>query len=108
MAGYVFTLSPAFKLKPSTLVKATDGLITQVDLNCTLQYEDVFWVGVSYRTFSALSFMAKVQLTNQLSAGYAYDNALGNLSVISGAGHEFMLTYNFSFFRSNTVTPRDF
>ncbi|MDB5272643.1 MAG: rane protein [Chitinophagaceae bacterium] len=106
--GYVFTLSPAFKLKPSTLLKATDGLTTQVDLNCTLQYEDVFWVGVSYRTFSALSFMAKVQLTNQLSAGYAYDKALGNLNVISGAGHEFMLTYNFSFFKSNTITPRDF
>ena len=106
--GYVFTLSPSFKLKPSTLVKATDGWSTQIDINCTLLYEDVFWVGVSYRTFSALSFMAKVQLTNQLSAGYAYDNALGDLSVIRGAGHEFMLTYNFSFFKSNTVTPRDF
>ena len=106
--GYVFTLSPAFKLKPSTLIKATEGWSTQADINCTLLYEDVFWVGVSYRSFSALSFMAKVQLTNQLSAGYAYDNALGHLSVIRGGGHEFMLTYNFSFFKSNTVTPRDF
>lgn len=107
-SGYVFTLSPSFKLKPSTLVKATDGWSAQVDFNCTLLYEDVFWVGVSYRTFSALSFIAKIQLTNQLSAGYAYDNALGDLSVIGGGGHEFMLTYNFSFFKSNTVTPRDF
>ncbi|MDB5256250.1 MAG: rane protein [Chitinophagaceae bacterium] len=106
--GYVFTLSPSFKLKPSTLIKATDGWSSQIDFNCTLLYEDVFWIGVSYRTFSALSFMAKVQLTNQLSAGYAYDNALGDLSVIGGGGHEFMLTYNFSFFKSNTVTPRDF
>ena len=106
--GYVFTLSPSFKLKPSVLVKATNGWSTQADLNCTLLYEEVFWVGVSYRTFSALSFMAKVQLTNQLSAGYAYDNALGNWSVLGGEGHEFMLTYNFSFFKSNTVTPRDF
>lgn len=106
--GYVFTLSPSFKLKPSTLIKATDGWSTQVDFNCTLLYEDVFWIGVSYRTFSALSFMAKIQLTNQLSAGYAYDNAIGGLSVIGGGGHEFMLTYNFSFFKSNTVSPRDF
>ena len=107
-SGYVFTLSPSFKLKPSTLIKATDGWSTQVDINCMLLYEDVFWIGVSYRTFTALSFMAKVQLTNQLSVGYAYDNALGSLDVKTGGGHEFMLTYNFSFFKSNTVTPRDF
>jgi type IX secretion system PorP/SprF family membrane protein len=105
--GYVFTLSPSFKLKPSTLIKATDGWSTQVDLNCMLLYEDVFWIGVSYRTFTALSFMAKVQLTNQLSAGYAYDNALGSLATKTGGGHEIMITYNFSFFKSNIVTPRD-
>ncbi len=107
-AGYVFTLSPSFKFKPSTLIKATDGWSTQVDLNATLLYQDVFWVGVSYRTSTALSFMAKVQLTNQLSVGYAYDNALANTNVKTGGGHEFMLTYNFSFFKSNIVTPRDF
>jgi type IX secretion system PorP/SprF family membrane protein len=107
-SGYVFTLSPSFKLKPSMLIKSTDGLSMQADLNCTLLYKDVFWIGASYRTFTALSFMAKIQLTNQLSAGYAYDNALGSLSTVSGGGHEFMLTYNFSFFKSNVVTPRDF
>jgi type IX secretion system PorP/SprF family membrane protein len=106
--GYVLTLSPSFKFKPSLLVKSTAEWATQVDLNGTLLYEDVCWIGVSYRAFSALSFMAKVQLTNQLSAGYAYDKPLGDLNAVTGAGHEVMLTYNFSFFKSNTVTPRDF
>ena len=106
--GYVFTLSPSLKLKPSTLIKTTDSWSAQVDVNATLLYQDVFWIGVSYRTSTALSFMAKVQLTNQLSVGYAYDNALTNTNVKTGGGHEFMLTYNFAFFKSNMVTPRDF
>ncbi len=106
--GYVVKISPAFKLKPGALVRTTNEWATQMDLNCTLLYEDLLWVGISYRTKAALCFLAKINLTNQLSAGYAYDYTLDQLQHVSKGGHELMLTYNFLFFKSNTITPRDF
>lgn len=107
-SGYVFKISPRFKLKPNILVRTTNEWATQMDLNCTLLYEDLLWIGVSYRTKSALCFLAKINLTNQLSAGYAYDYTLDQLQNVTKGGHELMLTYNFLFFKSNTLSPRSF
>jgi type IX secretion system PorP/SprF family membrane protein len=105
-AGYVITISPSLKVKPSTLVKLIEGSPFQLDLNTNVLIKDVLWVGCSYRTFSSLSFIAQVQASNQLAIGYSYDNGFSD-SILKGA-HEIALTYNFKFFSSKVVSPRHF
>jgi type IX secretion system PorP/SprF family membrane protein len=107
-AGYVFDLSPQLKLKPSTLIRAVEGAPIQADVNATLMINDVLWIGLSYRTSTALVFITQVMLTDQLSFGYAYDAALNSIKTVSMASHEVMLNYRFVYFRKNVVAPRYF
>lgn len=107
-AGYLFELSPDLKLKPSTLVKAISGAPLQIDLNCNLILKDVLWLGVSYRSFSAISFITQIQLTNQMTLGYAYDASLGSARNFLTGSHELVLNYNFNFLGSKVVSPRYF
>jgi type IX secretion system PorP/SprF family membrane protein len=106
--GYVINLNPDLKLKPSTLFKYTAGVPLQVDLNCNLLIKEVLWVGLSYRSFTSLNFITQIQLTDQMTLGYAYDNSIGNSRGVLGGSHEFVLTYNFNFFGSKVVSPRYF
>ncbi|MFN6943852.1 MAG: type IX secretion system membrane protein PorP/SprF [Cytophagaceae bacterium] len=107
-AGYVFTVSPDVKLKPSTLIKIMSGVPAQVDLNANALFCEVLWFGVSYRSFSSLTFLTQIQVTDQLRIGYSYDNPVNRLKAVLNGSHEFVLTYNCTFFGSNIVSPRYF
>jgi type IX secretion system PorP/SprF family membrane protein len=106
--GYVFNLSPNLKMKPSTLVKLIEGSPLQVDLNTNFLIKDVLWVGCSYRSFSSLNFIAQIQVSNQMTIGYSYDNGLSKFHSFVKGAHEIALTYNFKFFSSKVVSPRHF
>lgn len=107
-SGYVFNLSPDIKLKPSILLKMVEGAPVQLDFNTNVLINDVLWVGASYRSFSSFNFITQLQLTDQLSLGYAYDISLGKLRRFSEGGHELVISYNFSFFGTKVLTPRYF
>lgn len=105
-AGYVFTLSDDVKLKPSGLVKWVHGAAMQFDVNMNLLLREVVWIGASYRTSGTWVFLTKLQLSNQLSMGYALDVGSGQLR--AGASHEVMLNYRFYFKNTAVKTPRYF
>ena len=58
--GYVFDLNRDLKLKPNLLVKAVEGAPIEVDINANLLIKEKFWVGLSYRSFDAISALARV------------------------------------------------
>lgn len=107
-SGFVATLSPQLKLKPSVLIKAIQGAPLQADLNTTLMINEVLWLGVSYRTATSLNFIIQAMLTDQLSLGYAYDSALNKIRNVSVASHEVMLNYRFIYYHKNVIAPRYF
>lgn len=107
-AGYVFKLSPTFKLKPSFLVKNVAGAPVQVDLNANLYWLDVLGFGLSYRTGGAVVGMAEIQLNRNFKVGYAYDQTVNGLSGSVGGSHELMIRCDFGFNKNKTVTPRYF
>jgi type IX secretion system PorP/SprF family membrane protein len=106
--GYVASLSPQLKLKPSVLVRMVEGAPLQADINTTLMINDVLWLGVSYRTATSLNFIVQAMLTDQLSLGYAYDSALNKFRTVASASHEVMLNYRFIYYRKNVIAPRYF
>ncbi len=107
-SGIVLELSPMVKLKPSTLIKYVSGAPLNMDINTNLILDDKLWLGVSYRSFDAVSFLLDIQASPQFKIGYAYDYALTDIAQITSGSHEIMLNYRFVLEKSKIITPRYF
>ncbi|GAB3272446.1 type IX secretion system membrane protein PorP/SprF [Larkinella harenae] len=125
MAGFVIRLSPALKLKPSTLVKYVEGAPLGIDGNLNLWIAERVAVGVSYRRNQFNSYesariqgkvydqdavvgIVEVQLSDQLRLGYAYDYMLNTMQTFKLPSHEIMLRYELGFGKNKILTPRYF
>lgn len=86
MGGYEYTFpyNPSFKLKPSTLIKSANLSVFQADLACLLDYENVFWGGLSYRFGDAVNFLAGVNVLQMVKVGVAYDLTTSKLGFGNG------------------------
>jgi type IX secretion system PorP/SprF family membrane protein len=97
-AGYNWKLKgdPKYVIQPSVLVK-TDGTSTQFDINGTFLYNNMVWLGVSYRTQDAIAPMLGYQFKpnpkSMLKLGYSYDVTTSKLRNYSSGSHEVMLNY---------------
>ena len=62
MAGVVFDLNDAIKLKPSVLLKYVKDAPFDADIHASLIFYDTFWAGATYRlggignSFGAVSY----------------------------------------------------
>ncbi|MAX78997.1 MAG: hypothetical protein CL843_02340 [Crocinitomicaceae bacterium] len=103
MAGYeqqVF--DPKIILKPNFMLR-TDAVSASFDLGVLVEYNKMFWGGVSYRLQDAISPMAGVKYTfpgsgvsgGTLKFGYSYDVTTSLLRQHSSGTHELMLGYCF-------------
>jgi hypothetical protein len=121
----VFDLSPSFKLKPSFLLKEDFNGPTNVDVNMFLLYNDVIWLGSSYRTAAnlfkkpvldatenlafrdAVAAIIEVYPTPRFRIGYSYDFMLNELK--NQNTHEVSVGYMF-FKKRDTrmLTPQYF
>lgn len=108
-SGYVFTLNRDLKLKPNILLKANEGSPLAIDLNTNLLIREVLWLGLSYRSFNSCAFLLELQATDQFRFGYAYDFPFASkIEGWNSGSHEFMLSYNFTFSKNKTFSPRYF
>lgn len=96
-AGYNVVLpNPAFEFQPSVLV-ATDGVISNVDISSSILYNKRLWGGVSYRLGAAIVGMVGIQLFNGVRIGYSFDYSTSSaLNKNSGGTHELMVSYSFT------------
>lgn len=108
MAGMVFRLNNELKLKPSTLIKYSNGTPLQIDLNANLWIHDVIGIGTSYRTGDAILVVLEIQASPNFRMGYAYDYPLTLLKTYSSGSHEIMLRYEFSKNTNKVISPRYF
>ena len=97
MAGYTFDLGTQFKLTPGVLAKS-DASSTQVDINMLLKWNNMVFVGASYRLTDAIPVMAGLEwpMKNQKSTlkfGYSYDLTLSAIKNHSSGSHEIMLGF---------------
>jgi type IX secretion system PorP/SprF family membrane protein len=95
------------KLKPNFLLKYNNINPIQLDVNLSLIFTDLLWVGASYRIENALVGLVKVQLNEQFRIGYTYDYSLGQLNQFNNGSHEIVLIYDFRY-RMSAVNPRYF
>jgi len=107
-AGYVFSLSDNFKLKPSTMVKMAFDAPVSFDVNANLFMYDLVEVGVGYRLEDSFSAMVNFLITPTLRVGYAYDNVVSDLNVETNASHEIFITFDIPLLKKVSRSPRYF
>jgi type IX secretion system PorP/SprF family membrane protein len=94
--GYLFVINDDFKVEPSLIIKGTAPVQIQLDLNTRVIYQDMVWLGLSFRTRDALSFLIGYTYDNKISIGYSYDFTTTDLRKYNSGTHEIMIGYRFS------------
>ncbi|NRD21576.1 type IX secretion system membrane protein PorP/SprF [Winogradskyella eckloniae] len=109
-SGYVFNLSESTKLKPSVLLKATNGAPLSFDISANFLFNEVFWIGGAYRineNAAAIGGIADFQISKQMRIGYAYEYPISDLAAYTSGTHEVLLM--FEVFKSKRIkSPRYF
>jgi type IX secretion system PorP/SprF family membrane protein len=117
-------------VRPSLLLKSTGlfsglrsdeafqsvGSPTQVDVDVSLLFMQIFWAGASYRTAlergrssdDSADLWAAVLLRNGLRLGAAYDVVLSPLRSATSGSFELMLGYEFDIKTNRVASPRYF
>ena len=108
--GYVFDFGESTKFKPAMLLKATNGAPLSFDVTANFLFNEVFWIGGSYRInerASAIGGIADFQISKQFRIGYAYEYPLSDLRPYTSGTHEVLIM--FEVFKSKRVkSPRYF
>jgi type IX secretion system PorP/SprF family membrane protein len=106
--GYVFILSRMLKLKPNFLFKWVDKRAVELDINANFLFDEVLWLGFSYKFSNAANIILEMQVTDQFRLGYSYSITTGPLRKAELGSHEVLLSYRFKYFSKGIVTPRYF
>ena len=108
--GYVFTLSDNLKLEPQVLARyAANSLYDlpfNADLNLSLIIFDRLLIGATYRTDKSVEGIIHMQVTNNLTLGYAYDYTVSGLRTYNNGSHEITLGFDFIKDRNKYSNPR--
>jgi type IX secretion system PorP/SprF family membrane protein len=106
--GYVFTLNPIIKLKPTALVKYAANSPVQADISAMVYFYDIFGVGATYRTNDSFNAMTEIILPKGFRIAYAFDYTLSPLKNYQTGSHEVILQYRFGFNKERLTSPRLF
>lgn len=110
IAGGVVNLTKdqKWKLRPTTMLKFTNGAPLAIDLSAAAIYNQKLWLGLAHRWGDSFGAFVQYQVTNQFKAGLAYDQTITELSGFNKGTYEVLLSYDFSFKKSGAISPRYF
>ena len=96
-AGYRFAMTDAISVLPSAMLQYWQPQLTSIHANVKMQYEDLVWVGASYR-FSDLvggySGMVGLNISNTFNISYAYEHATtSRLQTYTRGTHELVIGF---------------
>ncbi len=106
--GYVFDISPNFKLKPAALIKATSGAPVSLDVTINALLMNKLTLGAAYRFDAAVSALAGFQISPNIMVGYAYDYSTTDLGHYNSGSHEIFLRFELGTRSQPKVNPRFF
>jgi type IX secretion system PorP/SprF family membrane protein len=122
-AGGMIPVSDAIDLKPSFMVKEDFTGPTNIDLTAYLAFNEVLWVGGSYRVGApgfnstlqtnlnqedAAAAIVQVYINDNFRIGYAYDFTTSKLASYQNGTHELSLSITFPSRKERVVSPRYF
>ena len=107
-AGYVFTLSENFKLKPHAFAKLASDSPLSFDVNANVFMYDLVELGVGYRLEDSFSAMVNFMVSPNMRIGYAYDSIQSDLNIVSSSSHEIFINFDINIIPKVSRSPRYF
>lgn len=103
LMGLRVNLNPDLQMVPGLLLSynGIDPLL--YDMNLRFKFNEMVWVGASYRNTQTIAGMAGFSLNNFINLGYSYDYGMANVNDFSSNVHEIML--GFTLFNNKDTTP---
>ncbi|KAF0240585.1 MAG: hypothetical protein FD183_1011 [Chitinophagaceae bacterium] len=92
-AGYRMQVSDDVSFLPSALIRYVSPLPLGIDLNAKFQYQDILWLGASYRYNDGFAAMMGFNLNNTINIGYSYDLQTSKINTVSKGTHELLIGF---------------
>jgi len=90
-AGLKLPISDDVSLLPSFLVKVIQPVPTTFDINMKIAFQDIFWLGGSYRKDDSFGALAGFNINSSINVGYSYDITTSDLRTVSNGTHEIVI-----------------
>lgn len=94
-AGYRFPLNDELNLLPSLRFRYLSPEPIQTDFNAKLQYRDLIWVGLGYRSNYGVIGMVGINVMSKFTISYSYDYTTTQINTISNGSHEVVIGFAF-------------
>ena len=94
--GYRYNLNRDFDIEPSLFIKLMPSAPIQADIDVKAIFQKMAWLGLSYRTGSALSVLLGYNYQDMIYIGYSYDLTLSGFGKYAGGTHEIMIGIKFN------------
>ncbi len=94
-ASYRFDVLPKISIEPKVLIRATQGLPSQLEANAIFTYDNNIWAGATYRETENWAFSLGTFVYDKITIGYSYEMNTGSFGDNSGESHEFVVGYRF-------------
>ena len=98
-AGYKILVSDDINILPSVMIRYVQPLPIGFDVNAKIQYQDLLWLGFSYRYNQGYAAMLGVNISSTINLGYSYDYTTTQLNTVSSGTHE--IVFGFLWRRNN-------
>jgi type IX secretion system PorP/SprF family membrane protein len=108
MSGFAVPLNDKMVFRPSAMLKYVQNNPVQLDINASILFNDIFWLGISYRTEKAVVFLTEFWITNNIRLGYSFDMYFNNLQLNNNGSHEIRFGFDIVRNKSKMKTPRYF
>ncbi len=92
-AGYKILISEDVSLLPSIMIRYVQPLPLGFDVNAKILYQDLLWLGFSYRYQEGFAGMLGVNISSTINIGYSYDYTTTQLNTVSSGTHEIVIGF---------------
>ncbi len=94
--GYKYALNSDFTIEPAVLIKYVKPTPLKWEISARCTYQDMVWLGASFRSNDAAVLMAGYEYRNAISIGYAYDLTTSTLRDHTTGTHEILVGFRFN------------
>ena len=94
-AGYTFNIGDNWGIEPMVQLKYIPPLDPQIDGGLRVIYNEMLFLGGTYRTESGATVFAGLQVAENFTLSYSYDIITTEIGRVSSGSHELLLGLKF-------------
>lgn len=94
--GYKYYINRDWAVEPTLILKEVLPTPPQLDFAGRVIYQNMAWLGVSFRTSDAVSVLLGYAYENKIYIGYSYDIGVNDIRTYNSGSHELMVGFKFN------------